>query len=390
MKRHFKILLNVAICLSVVLISGCRDVKEIQLLNYATAIGVDYKNGKYHSYIQMVSFEGVAKTEGAEAPSSVWVSEAVAETFEDAFFEVYKTAQERIIWAHVTAILLSESALKEGFDHIFDSLTRYYEFRLTPWIFGTKEPVKEVLASYGFFKQSSLDTILHAPMSIHRQSSEIRPIKLHRFAREFFDPGETTFIPSITINKHTWKKNKLNESKLAQNGAFFMKNERYRGFFSLRELNGLRWLTPETKRASVVVPEEKNPEYQIVFEFPKSEIKVLFREGRPKFNIHLRITGYFVNRTHNRTLALKEIEEKTKKAIIREIEELYALGVEEKVDFFNFEHALFQQDYKAWQRLRKDGGTILTEDSLQNINVNLSIKHTGRVKNRSVDMKEID
>lgn len=40
------------------------DMKEIQNLNFATALGVDFKDGKYQLYVQLVGLDSVAKTEG--------------------------------------------------------------------------------------------------------------------------------------------------------------------------------------------------------------------------------------------------------------------------------------------------------------------------------------
>lgn len=50
----------------VVLISqtGCWDMKTIQDTNYMTAIGFDFKDGKYIVYGQMLDFASVAKQEG--------------------------------------------------------------------------------------------------------------------------------------------------------------------------------------------------------------------------------------------------------------------------------------------------------------------------------------
>ncbi|MFV8829290.1 Ger(x)C family spore germination protein [Alkalihalobacterium sp. APHAB7] len=388
MKKNYKIL--VIICLCVVYICGCTDVKEIQHLSYATAIGVDYKDGKYHSYIQLVSFEGIARTEGQTSEGSVWVSEAVADTFEDSFFVVYKTAQERIIWAHVTTILLSETAIEKGFDNIFDSLTRYYEFRLTPWVFGTNESVEKVLSTPGFFGQTTLDTILHAPKRIYEQSSVIRPIKLQRLAREIFEPAETTYVASVAIDNTTWEKDQVTDPKIALNGAFFIKNDEFKGFYETEKLNGLRWLTPETVRADVAVQgDNEDIEYHVVFEYPSANVDLVFIQNTPKFNIELDVTGYFVNRNVNETIKLQEIEKKTKETITDEIMKLYLLGVEEGVDFYNLEHELFRKNFPTWQRLKKNGDPILTETSLHDISINLTIEHTGVKKNPSVDMKDI-
>ncbi|TXK71910.1 hypothetical protein [Paenibacillus sp. N3.4] len=72
--------------------------KNIEKLNYANAIGVDYKDGKYYGYIQFIDFQNVAKSsDSKKGPSKVWIGEGVGYTFEEALFQTYETAQERII-----------------------------------------------------------------------------------------------------------------------------------------------------------------------------------------------------------------------------------------------------------------------------------------------------
>ncbi|TPE70121.1 Ger(x)C family spore germination protein [Halalkalibacterium halodurans] len=389
MIRKIKFLFFVVLFLVGTTLSGCRDVKEIQHLNYATAIGFDYRDGKYYGYIQFVSFEGIARTEGHVGQrGSMWVSEVAADTFEDSFFEVYQTTQERTVWAHVTSILLSEAALIKGFDDIFESLTRYYEFRLTPWVFATKEDIQEVFSTYGFYGQTSLDTILHVPLRIHDQSSKIRPIKFYQFSREIYEPVETSYIPSIRIDKEQWEKDNRVDPKLAQEGAFFIQNDQFKGFYSLDQIDGLRWISPDTMRTSIMIPDEKQTEFQIAVEYPWNRVEVFFDEGRLKCNVYLRLKGYFLSRTTNDTLKLQAIEQKAENAIRNEVKELFQLGVEENVDFFNIEHSLYRTDFKAWQQLKQSQAPILADGTLENVIIDLSIEHTGGMKNRKINLKE--
>ncbi|WP_026021702.1 Ger(x)C family spore germination protein [Bacillus timonensis] len=287
MKRRKILICSINLMLCLLLVTACEnDIGEIENQNFATAIGVDYRDGKYYVAIQMIGLTSVAKREGGDkGPTEVYVSETSGKTFIDAFFKAYHTAQERILWAHVTAIVLSESALEEGLGSIFDGLTRYYEFRPTPWIFGTKNSILDILSTTGFFNQSSLNTILHSPKSSYEQSSTIRPVKLNQFAREFFDPGRTTYIPSLTIDDNQWKKNKKNEAKLAIDGAFFLDNHQYKGYFPYENIKGLRWLTPETRRASLLLPSEEKPEFIAVLEDQMVKINPVKQGGNFHFTI---------------------------------------------------------------------------------------------------------
>jgi spore germination protein KC len=387
MKKRLMMLISTILFL--VSLTACDlDIGEIENQNFATAIGVDYRDGEYYVYIQMLGLGNVAKSEGGEkAPPDVYVSETSGKTFIDAFFKAYHTAQERILWAHVTAIVLSESALEKGMGSVFDGLTRYYEFRPTPWIFATKSPLVDILSTTGFFNQSSLNTILHSPESSYEQSSRIKPIKLNQFAREFFDPGRTTYIPSITIDEKQWKKNKKNEAKLSINGAFFIGKQRYKGYFPYEDLKGMRWITPETVRASILLPNEKNPEFITVLEDQVVKIHPVKQDGNFRFTILYLADGIVSNRMKNKTININIMEEFVKKGIITEVRQLYQLGLEHDIDFLNFEHQLYRKYHSDWKKL-KDRDTLLREDTLKSIEAHITLEHSGSFKNRKITIKE--
>lgn len=258
------------------LTSGCaNDVKDIERLNYATAMGVDYKEGKYYGYIQFIDMMSEAKlAEGQKEPTKIWIGEGEGDTFEETFFNLYRTAQERIYWGHMTAIVISESAMKQGIGSIVDSFTRYYEFRLTPWIYGTKDSVRDILNLGGFYGQSPLKTILHEPEETYTQTSNIKSIRLHRLIRDLNEPGYTSCIPTLAVNKKQWLEKGKQKPLLNIDGAIFYTSGKFRSYIPLRQLSGLRWIQ-EGVRAGIPVPNPKQSVLQMVIDNPKTKIKVV-------------------------------------------------------------------------------------------------------------------
>ncbi|MEC2074113.1 Ger(x)C family spore germination protein [Alkalihalophilus marmarensis] len=375
--KWFCILLVIAIFLS-----GCRtDMKEIQNLNYATAIGVDYKDDKYFIYLQVIGLNSVAKTEGETGSAQTSVSKAEGHTFIDAFFDVYQTAQEMFIWSHITSIVLSESVLNQGIGNVFDGLTRYYEFRLTPWVFGTKEPIDEILSTLGFFDQSVLETTLHNPESTQRQSSTIRPIKLQELARDVFEPAMTTYIPYLSISEEEWTNNMEPESKLKLEGAFFLRGDSYKGSYSLEELRGLRWIAPETKRASILVPDKKKPDFLTVVDRIKFDVTVKDL-SEPSFTASFDMEGTIGNQLNGNN-ELITMQKDARNSIKKEIEDLYKLGVQDNVDFFNLEHLLYRNHNTLWKQSGKK--LVLDDNTLTNVHLKIKLRHTGAFKNKIVE-----
>src|SRR5690606_32662612 len=98
-----KQIFNRLLFLFIILTAGCSDIKEIQEMNYATAIGIDYRDHQYVAYVQFVSLFDVSNVEGATTKEpDIWVSQSTGNTLNNALYQLYNTAQEKVIWSHVS------------------------------------------------------------------------------------------------------------------------------------------------------------------------------------------------------------------------------------------------------------------------------------------------
>ncbi|WP_182914196.1 Ger(x)C family spore germination protein [Paenibacillus sp. 1011MAR3C5] len=366
------------------LASGCdSDVKNIEHLNYVTAIGVDYRDGQVHVYIQFIDMQSEAKTsEGRKEGARVWIGEGAGRNFEEAVFQIYQSAQERIYWGHTTALVFSESLLKHGVEAVYDSITRYSEFRYTPWVYSTRGSVKAILQTKAFYDQSPLNTILHVPEGIYAQTSIIESIKLHRFVRELREPGYTSCIPTLALDKRHWSQNDKKKNMLMIDGAEFYKDGKLKGFVPIKDLTGLRWFQRETIRAGVSVPSPEEPSVQVIVNHPKSKLTRVQGGAYPKFNISVRGKGYIVNRVDNTLTDFQQLTEATENAIKKEIQQLYDMSVKRKLDIMNMEYNLFRHHYVEWAAEDNWDSRLLNGEAIQQFDVHIAIKHASAVKNQ--------
>ena len=95
---------------------GCWNSKDIQTMDYATAIGVDYQDGKYITYVQFLNFSIVGRNENVQVGKAFpnWIARGEGETLSQSLSSIYATSQMRVFWGHVKAIVCSESLLKHG------------------------------------------------------------------------------------------------------------------------------------------------------------------------------------------------------------------------------------------------------------------------------------
>ncbi|OAS20586.1 hypothetical protein A8708_18755 [Paenibacillus oryzisoli] len=359
--------------------TGCWDMKTIQDTNYMTAIGFDYKDGKYIVYGQMLDFASVAKQEGGQSgkPPMIWVGKEEGATVSDAFNRLYRTSQQRVFWGHVGAYLFSKSALDQGIGKFTDGSVRYSETRFTQWVYSTNESIEAIFSVIPFFNVSPINSILMQPVEAFRQHSFIPPHRLFWVASKLREPGYTVMLPTLDIDDTVWAKNEKPDSKLRVNGAYSLNKQYKLEWVSEKQFLGARWLNQYTSRTPIVVYREGKP-VQTVNVKPKAHIKVRVQGGQAFFDIEVKaplgVAEIFEG------VGESELEQLVAKQIKEEIEQTFKLGKSRSIDVYSLEHILYRDKFKEWAKMTNYGVNPLTEYELGNVTVKATVLHSGMLK----------
>jgi Ger(x)C family germination protein len=362
------------------LLTGCWDIKNVQDNNYLTSIGFDRKGDQYFAYVQMLDFSSVAKTESGKPnqPIPVWVGTGKGETLLAAFNDLYRTGQMRIFYGQVNSIVLGEGLLKESLKNVKELIDRYYEFRYTPWVFGTKEAIDKLFAMTPFFYLPPIMSILHQPQEIYKQQSFIAPLTLREAASQVREPGNSLALPSLSILKGDWKSDRKPKPMLGIDGAFLFQDEQYQGFLDLPSIPGLRWVEEKTQRSPLLVRVDGKPVAGIVLENPHVKIIPRIRDGQATFRVEIQISGYIDELLE--PLTESALEQKAESIIQTDIRKTFEEGLKIQADLLHLEHTLYRKQNREWKKLRKQQAFILKPDSLEKIAVNVNLEHSGKLK----------
>lgn len=361
------------------LLCGCWDIKEIQDMNYISAIGIDYneEDKKYVLYTQMLDFTSVAKTEAGKAgtQSQVWTGKTEGETLDMAMNNLYDSAQERTSWGHISSIVISETLMKSELLPKLDTLTRYQEIRMTPWVFGTNESIEHLFSSPAFFNLSPLNTLSHEPMEVYKQKSYIVPIRYFDFMAEVTEPAFTVLLPSLSIDETTWKKNDKADSKLVYNGVYVMSKGKINGLLTEDQINGLRWLEKNTRRSPIPIYKNNDLGAVLILQKPKIKKDMIISQGVPRYRIHVKLKGNAVE--VRKEFTRSELEQEAAKVVTEQIWDTYRHGKEIKADLYSLEHLLFKKNTSLWKKLKQSSEFLLNEESLEMVTVDVNLEHTG-------------
>ncbi|MFD0670208.1 Ger(x)C family spore germination protein [Cohnella sp. GCM10027633] len=366
-------------------LSGCWDIKSVQDVNYFTGIGIDYKDEQYVIYVQQLDFSSVAKAEGggggkSDKPAKSWIGHAKGKSLSAAVMELYRTSQQTVFWGHLSTVVISESLLKSNkLLEVFDALTRSPEIRMTPWIFGTNEPMSDVFSTLAFFFLSPLNTILYAPESSFKQKSAIVPMRMYRFVRETRDPGCTVLLPSLGVSSDTWEVNRKPDAKLEMTGVYALLNERYKNWYSLEQMQGVKWMSKYNRTSRLLLEREGKPLATLRIGNPKAKIKIV-----PGASDDLQVTFSIKMRAEMLELwqeaGERELEQAAVDHVRADIEKSMKESMKSRSDLYNIEHELYRKHYKIWKRLTHNGQVAFEYGKIPELKIDVQISDSGMYK----------
>lgn len=359
-----------------VLLTGCWDYKDIQDIHYVTTLGVDYVDGKYEVYVQLVDLSGVAKQEvKSSEPGKVYVGKHSGKSIAEAINHLYQSAQQRLYLGQVSTFVLTDRALKHNINDIIDAAFRYNLIRYSSNIFATKKPLEELFSIKGFFNLTPLYSELHFPKAVYENISLITPMSLRTFISTYRDVSITTILPTISWSENDWTEDKKKRKTFMIDGAFVHYYKKSLHWYSIDDLKGLRWVTEETNRTPLEFKKSEGTNY-ISLSHPKVKIKSFIKDNEAKFDLDIHINGSILEMSKKEPL--ESFENVVQDYIRKEIEQTYEIGLKRNGDPLGLGQKLYRKELKYWKAKGfKEPNDYLNENSIENIKIKVNLTNSG-------------
>ncbi|MGE7693896.1 Ger(x)C family spore germination protein [Lysinibacillus sp. NPDC094177] len=375
MKKKITLIVSLT---AVLLLSGCWDVTEPQRMYYIDGVGIDYKDGQYEVYLQIINFANVAKSEGPTpqaAPSEIGF--AKGKTMEEAFFKLYRSIDQKVFWGHMTFIIFSEEALKsENSIPIIDSFLRHRATRYQILAYCTKDPIKEVLLITPILNKSLTASKLSNPLHTKELATYVEPVDLRKLLIFLNEPSHEVNIPFIEINKN-WETAKEPTTETALTGFGLVSRKGFKGYLKDGAARGVQWVYHKKTRGDVTFRlENKEKEFLTVdLEKLSTKIKPIVKNNEVTFEVDIKLNA-IINGFKGK-VSTDEIRKGIIKEVKNDIKKSYEEGLKLDVDVFRLSEQLYRKNVKAWKKIQKDGKVPLTADSLK-LNVTVNKVNPGR------------
>lgn len=368
-------------------LTGCWDVNEPERMLYINGIGVDYKDGQYEVYAQIISFANIAKS---DQPSNdqpqVEVGFATGATMDEAIYQLYHSVDLKIFWGHFSYMVVSEEVMKNAkLSPIIDSFIRYRETRYQIWVYTTKDPVEEVLLVRPVINKAITLSKLSDPENSYKQESFIPPVNIRKLIINMNEPGYEAMIPLISV-KENWQSMKETIKAPVLTGVGVVTPQGFKGFIEEDKVRGIQWMSNDTERGEVTF--KTDGDYMTMV-LDKVTVKVdpIIEAGEVRFDIKVQLDAS-VSQIAGK-VTVKEVEESLKKEVEKEIMETYRIALKKDMDIYRLSEQLYRKDVKAWKKHQDKGRVELTEESIRNLTIKINILKSDRKSYRqTIDMKE--
>ncbi|WP_088070155.1 spore germination protein GerXC [Gottfriedia luciferensis] len=382
MRKKFFLKILLIVFPSMFLLTGCWDTREVEHVWYMNALGVDYKNNQYVLYPQFINFSTFAKQETTmRTPQPIFIGKGSGKVLDHSAFDFYKTTQQRVSWEHINTVVFSENVLKNGdLGQIDEFFARFFQFRNTMWVFGTKEPIEEVLTTGTILNLSPLYTVMDIPNEMTKNFSLFSPLIFFKFRAYLYEPAMTTQIPFLSIAKK-WKSDKEDFPLLNYSGSAFVASKRYKGYLSEKDSPGLKWMGKDFTRAPITLKKEGEPVTEIVLKKPKIKTVGYIKNNKPHFRMKIRIEADIFQVV--KYLPVKTIKQLAEKTLEKEIEDTYKNGLNKGIDVYQLSQILYRNNVKDWKKFEKNGMVPLSPSSLT-VDADVQIMTSGQWKSTNL------
>lgn len=361
------------------LLTGCWDVAEPQRMYYVQGVGVDYKDNEYITYLQIINFATVAKTDQASpdaAPTEI--GQARGKTIEEAIYKLYRSMDLEVFWGHMTFILFSEKAMEnEHAISVVDTFLRFRETRYHIWVYCTQDPIEDVLLVSPLLKRSPTSAKLSNPENITKQDSFVDPVNLRQLVIGLNEPSYEVSIPYITLNK-SWETEEEQTTETSFAGVGILTKDNFKGFIKGKSARGIEWMSDETQQGEITVLLDDSEQDYLTVDIKKLSVKVkpIVRNNQATFEVLLKF-NVILNGFKGK-LTSGEVREKVAAEIKKEIVNTFEEGLKMDADVFRLSEYLYRSDVKAWKKLEEDGKIPLTKESISKIDIHINKISPGR------------
>ncbi|WP_160327185.1 Ger(x)C family spore germination protein [Ferroacidibacillus organovorans] len=372
------------------LLTGCWDSADLDNITYVHSLGVDYDHGRYRIWLGLIdpTKSGIDESKSnGEAARALWVVYGTGKSFLEAVNAIYPSSPKRVSWSHFSLLILHENILRGPYEDVIKALTRYREVRYTSWVYGTKDRMEDLFTANLPTENNPLYYYVSNPKRVQQFGYVVPSLRLNEWIRDLREPVGSAMLPQMALNHQRgvhWpsaKDKPYDELLLPTVGIF--RHERFMGWLSHRDMLGVFWARTGGTRIPLFLPPAAGSTEQVILYAHHFHVEIHPIQRRHHWTYDLKISGPVDLAQAGQGRSEKEIIKIAERVIDRDIRRTFRTGAEHRVDILNFTQKVYRGALILWPpntRQKLLDSLELRPDSLRNINIHLTLVHTGMRK----------
>lgn len=252
--------------ISLMVISGCWNYREVDSLAIVTGVAID--KGKDNTY--QLTTEIIQVSGGKDPRITSRLLSMEGKTIFDAVRNGISVAGRKLYWSHINVVIISKDIVDDRLIAVLDWFNRDVETRADVDILvSLDKTAKEILEGQALIEQiKSIEMI----RMIHNQKSLSKAPKsdLWKFGIEFQGEGISPVAAAVKLEKVDTH----NSPRLA--GSAVYKNARIAGYLNEEETKGMLFVKNEVKGGILVIGEPNNHKNPLItLEIFKNSTKII-------------------------------------------------------------------------------------------------------------------
>ncbi len=378
------------VILSILLLSGCWDRKELKEIGIVGAIAIDKdpETGEFILTSQILN--PAAQSPQNSSPTKPFLLKTTTgKTIFEALRKTNQMVDRESFYAHNKVIIVSEELAREGLISILDSFYRGKEVRGYVWICIAKETnARKILEEENVgVSRITANFLKHAVEQTETHLNSVSTNML-TFYKDALKAG-TNPVAGVLIIEEKDKDKYSQKSNIRLSGAAMFKEDKLVGLLNESETRGYRWITGQIKTGAMSLPTDLQEGKFVSVDVIKLDAKIVpeVKGKRISFSIHITEEGKVTeqqltvkfNDSKQQIHFLEALEEENQKVIEDEVNQVIEKAQAFQTDIFGFGSVLNKKYPEIWNQVKDEWPETFAKVSYT-LHMNVNITSSGLMK----------
>ncbi|MHA6480523.1 Ger(x)C family spore germination protein [Paenibacillus sp. strain BS8-2] len=384
-------LVTLIICtLSLLVITGCWNRRELNEIAIVTGFGIDPADEGYTVSVQVVDPGEVAAGLGGRGNSPVTTYHATGETVMEAIRKMTVMTPRKLYFSHLRIFVIGEQQARKGIGEVLDMMSRDQEARPDFYIVVAKGhtalDVLNVLTPMEMIPAAKLFSSLEVS---EKAWAPTVSVQLDDLISDIVSTGIQPALTGIEIEGPLKKGSTISNlrtpntpAQLRYSGIAIFRADMLKGWFNESESKGFTFITNRLKSTVIVTDCEGGGKLAIEIIRAESKIKGTVKNGEPSAQVSLRAEANVadveckVNLTGNQSF--DELQQKAELVMRQNAEDAIARAKKLKVDVFGFGNAIHRADPSYWRQVEERWDKVFADMPVE-LNMQVNIRRIGTI-----------